>query len=224
MKTKIFCLVTVLGALAALSFSGPALASTVVFSLSGPAVANQPTGDEPLDLGMDFTVNSGGVTVDSLGAFTNGMTTVLVNLYNITSGGAPVASATVAMGTPAPNYLFAPISPITLVNGDTYQIDAVYTAANKDYNPFEPYTVPKPTVLFNSLGGKLSFTGDYYTFGDTGAVATTLDTLSPNRYGAGTFAVTPLPSTWSMLFIGFVALGSIAFRGAKRVHSAAAVS
>ena len=220
MNTKLFGIAAALASLVAMS-SAPALASTVVFSLSAAAVGNQPTSDEPLDLGMDFTVNKSGVTVDSLGAFTNGLYSVLVTLYNVTTGTATiVAQTTVGPGLPVSNYLFSPISLTTLTSGDTYQINAVYTADNLDYNPYESYVGPKPSVVFNSLGGALTFAGDYYSFGDTGAVATTYDSLSTNGYGAGSFAVTPLPSTWSMLLIGFIGLGFVAYRGGRNSPAA----
>jgi hypothetical protein len=197
------------------AFCAPAMADTVVFGLNGPAVGNQPSGDLPLDLGMNFNV-TGGVTVTSLGAFTNGSTDLSVSLWNVTTN-TQLALATIPQGTPVGNYLFTAISPLTLPTG-LYQIDVLYNSnSNTDYNPFEG---AGPSTSFNSFGGALSFAGDYYNLHGNGSLATTLDTFSTNQYGAGTFTVTAVPeaSTWAMMVLGFGGVGFMAYRR-KRGHS-----
>ena len=218
MKRKFLGVAAALSLLAAMSSAAPALASTVVFSLSPTSgvLGNQPAGDiQPLDLGMNFTVNSS-VTVNSLGAFTNGSSDIVVRLYDLTT---PSLVATTTVGSPvgSSNYAFNSIGPVILTPG-LYQINAFYNStSNVDFNPYESGG-SAASVVFNSLGGKLSFSnGDYYTLGGNGlSVASTHDLPSPNGYGAGTFTVTPLPSTWLMLLSGFVGLGFFAYRGTKK--------
>jgi hypothetical protein len=205
--------------LAVMSLGSTAFAATQVISLSGPATGNQPQGDLPLDLGMDFTVNTP-VTVFSLGAFTNGSNAIPVTLYS--SGGAALATTSIS-GTPVlgSNYAFSALgSPLTLAPG-TYQIEATYQpGSNIDYNPFEPGG--SSTVVFNNLGGSLTFLADYYNLHGTGAMATTLDALSPNGYGAGTFLANavPEPATWTMMLVGFFGLGAMV-RSSRRKQAAA---
>ena len=201
-------------ALAALSASAAQAASTPIFGTSGPAVGNQP--ETNLVVGMDFTVNSA-VTIDSLGAFTNLATSVPVAIY--TSAGTLVATTMIAAGTPTSyGYVFGAIAPVTLLPG-VYQIAAYYgNSSNVDYNPYELYIGPKPTIVFNTDGGKLSFfpgnpdaSPDFYMTNAGGIeFATIQDTSSLNGYGAGTFTAIPEPATWAMMALG---LAGLAFAG-----------
>ena len=194
----------------ALLASTAASAGTPVFGVSSPTAYNQ---NLNLDLGMDFTVNSP-LTIGSLGAFTNGSSPIAVTLYKLTSAstGTAVATATVG-GTPAAgtDFAFTAIAPVALATG-SYQINARYTdPANGDYNPYEGGTA---TATFNSLGGKLTFAGDFYNYPSSGGIATTLDVPSPNGYGAGTFATVPEPAAWTLLVAGFGLVGVAARRRA----------
>jgi hypothetical protein len=198
-----------LAAVAAVAASiSPASASTVVFGLSNTVSTNQPASDFPLTLGMDFTVNSS-ITVDSLGAFTNGTSPLDVKLYNLSTG--LIASTTV--GAPvAGDYAFNTFGPPVTLTPGNYQINAVYlSSANGDFNPFEPGGGAASPVI-NLLGGKLTFLGDYYNLDGNGGIALTHDLLSPNGYGAGTFTVSavPEPSTWAMMLLGFAGVGFVA--------------
>ncbi|WP_185965045.1 PEPxxWA-CTERM sorting domain-containing protein [Glacieibacterium frigidum] len=195
---------------AALAFTATGASAATVITLSNPTPANQFL---DLDLGINFTVNSA-VTVNSLGAFTNGSSPITVTLYRLTSTstGTAVASASVT-GLPdvGSNYAFTSIGPVLLTAG-LYQINARYNnPANGNYNPNSGNTA---TVLFNTLGGALSFSGSYYNFPGTDGIASTLDTVSQLSYGAGTFAVVPEPATWGLLIAGFVMVGVAARRRA----------
>ncbi len=190
------------------SLDATAFAATQIFSLSSYATANQP--GLPYDLGMDFTVNET-VIVYSLGAFTNGSSSIPVTLYS--SAGNDLASATISAEPPSgSNYAFSTLAtPVTLTPG-TYQIEAAYSSdSNGDYNPL--YNLGGSTVVFDNLGGSLTFLGDYYSHGSTGAMATTFDALSPNGYGAGSFLASatdvPEPSVWTLMLVGFGALGAM---------------
>jgi hypothetical protein len=195
-------------------FSAPAMADTVIFGLKGPASGNQPSGDLPLDLGMDFTV-TGSVTVDSLGAFTNGLSPLSVSLWNVNTD-SKLASAIIPVGTTVGNYIFTALGSPQVLTSGLYQIDVLYgLSSNTDYNPFEG---AGPTTSFNTLGGTLTFAGDFYNLGGNGSLATTPDTLSTGGYGAGTFAVSavPEPSTWAMMILGFGGVGFMAYRRKTR--------
>lgn len=191
--------------------------AALVFDLSGPAIGNQPSGDLPLDLGMNFQVNSA-VRVDSLGAFTNGGP-ITVQLFDANSPATALATATV--NGPGGGYAFATLSSPLVLGPGIYQINTLYPASNPNYNPFEPYSGPKPVVIFDSFGGALTFLGDYYNLNGNGSFATTLDTLSPNGYGAGTLSVSavPEPSTWAMMIFGFLGVGYLTCR--RRNHAIA---
>ncbi len=192
-------------------------AVTPIVTLSNVTVANQFL---DLDLGIDFNVTSA-VVVDSLGAFTNGSSPITVTLYKLTSSstGSVVTSAIVG-GTPVAgsNYAFTSIAPITLTAG-SYQIAARYTdPGNGNYNPNNGNTA---TVLFDTLGGRLGFTGDYYNYPGSATIASTLDGVSQLSYGAGTFTATavPEPATWGLLIAGFAMVGAASRR--RRVGLAA---
>lgn len=199
---------------ATVALSAPANATTVV-SLSNLTSANQFL---DLDLGINFTVTAP-VTINKLGAFTNGNSAIAVTLYKLTSvtTGSAIAAASVA-GAPdaGSNYAFTAIAPITLGPG-LYQINARYIdPANGNYNPNSGNTA---TVLFNTYGGKLAFAGSYYNYTGTNSIATTLDGVSQLSYGAGTFNAVPEPQTWALLVLGFGMVG-IAARRRKATVSA----
>jgi hypothetical protein len=207
MRSKIL---VVAAMIAVAVFSAPAMADTVIFGLNGPASGNQPSGDLPLDLGMDFTV-TGSVTVDSLGAFTNGLSPLSVSLWNVNTD-SKLASAIIPVG----NYIFTALGSPQVLTSGLYQIDVLYGASsNTDYNPFEG---AGPTTSFNTLGVTLTFAGDFYNLGGNGSLATTPDTLSTGGYGAGTFAVSAVPesSTWAMIILGFGGVGFMAYRRKSR--------
>ena len=191
-----------------LAASATAAGAATVVTLSNVTVANQFL---DLDLGINFTVNSN-ITVSSLGAFTNGSSPIAVTLYQLssTSTGTALSSALIT-GTPVSgsNYSFSAIAPVTLTPG-LYQINARYTdTGNGNYNPNSGNTA---TVLFNTLAGKLSFSGSYYNYPGSGTVASTIDGVSQLSYGAGTFGVVPEPATWGLLVVGFGLVGVSARR------------
>jgi hypothetical protein len=205
-------------ALVATALTSPAFAD-VVFTLSAPAVGNQPLGDLPLDLGMNFQVNSP-VVVTSLGAFTDG-SPIAVELFAASNPTTALAQVTVS-GTGV-GYQFASIPSLILAPG-TYQIDALYPKTNADYNPYEPYSGTKPTVVFDSIGGRLAFLGDYYNLNGNGSYATTNDAYSTGGYGAGTLTVSavPEPSTWAMIILGFAGVGFMSCRRSRKLSPALA--
>ena len=208
MDLKIVCAATILTLTSA---SAPAYADVLLSTTA--TLGNQPSSDLPLDLGIDFSAKNS-ISVYSLGAFTNGTSDILVQLFNVNSPGSVLASVTIT-GAPSlgSSYAFQSIAPMTIGPG-TYQIEATYTSStNTDYNPYEN---PHPaTVSFDTAGGNLTLDGDYYNLNGTGKFATTLDTLSTNGYAAGNLAFTsavPEPSTWAMMISGFCGLGFMAYR------------
>ena len=62
-------------------------------------------------------------------------------------------------------------------------------------------------LIFNNVSGKLSFTG----LGPADQQGDLLDNID--------VTATPLPSAWTMMFIGFAGLGYFAYRGSKKASN-----
>jgi hypothetical protein len=178
----------------------------VIYSLPNTIVGNQSFTGE---LGLDFTVNAP-ITIDSLGAFTNGASPIDVTLYD--SSGVGLAHTVITAGS---GYSFNSIAPLVLTGG-TYQIAAYgYNALNLDYNPDQAGGTVQAS--FNMLGGALTQNGAFYSF-TTGQLATTSDAFT-ETYGAGDFtAAVPEQSTWGMMLLGFAGVGFMAYRRKNKPH------
>ena len=196
---------------AMISLAAPALATTV-FTLPTVSGNQSFTGE----LGLDFTVNHT-VLVDSLGAFTNGDSSIAVTLYNLSTN-LSVASTTITSGPISGVYSFQALGTPVLLAPGTYQIAASgYNALNPDYNPDQPGGTIQAS--FNTLNGALTQGGAFYSF-TPGQVATTFDAFT-TTYGAGNFtAAVPELSTWTMLLLGFTGIGFFVRRRTSSRHFA----
>jgi hypothetical protein len=206
----------------AISLTAPASASEI-YSLPGGTTADQNWSGS---LGLDFTVNSD-VVVYGLGAFYDNGDPITVAIYQTdasNSSGTLVASTTIAAALSP--YTFQAVTPVLLTPG-YYQVAAWgYGSGTGNYNTGNCGGGYCPALNFNSLGNELGFGLPWFNFGTTGFAYQDQDDNYGNSgpygnehyYGAGNFEAfaTPLPSTWTMLIAGFIALGFFAYRGSKK--------
>jgi hypothetical protein len=175
------------------------------------------------NLGMDFTVNSP-IQIGALGVFDNGQRSelsgttgngILVGIFSLTTGQlvSPsvlfTASSTVAqIGADA----FQSVTPFSLTTGSY----SIVTLNDPNYNQGF-FGGPNIYQTLNPLGGAISFIGSgrYDGNNTTLELPGGIDGGPANRYDAGTFAVTPLPSTWTMFALGLIALGMFGYRATK---------
>jgi hypothetical protein len=207
-----------------------------------PVVYNEPAGQGTQNfygnLANFFTVNSS-VTVVSLGVFNASGTgyiagPIQVGLYDVTAG-IQVGPTVTFQGQYTPQGLgydvFQSITPVTLVAGDLYEVDAVgFSVADPNGNL---NTGSSSGPALNNLGGALSFPLGYsvYSFSTTldFPTATTnggvLDRGGPNDqyvpalYDAGTFAVSPEPSSLFLFGSGLLGLaGALRHKFCRKLH------
>jgi hypothetical protein len=212
---------TTVAAGCALSLTAPASA-TEIYSLPDGTLADQNWSGS---LGLDFKVNSD-VVVYGLGAFYDGGDPITVAIYKTdqtNSSGILELSTVITTGTPV--YTFQAVTPFILTPG-YYQVTAWgYGSGTGNYNT-GTCTGPCPPLAFDTLGGELSFGSPWYNDPNViGFADDHLDNFNPppgpqgpfHYYGAGNFEAfaTPLPSTWTMLIAGFIALGFFAYRGTR---------
>jgi hypothetical protein len=205
---------------AALGAAGQAAAANIPLYSTTPSQV----GDQYLpgfELGLDFVSNKNTV-INGLGAFTNGNSAIKVNLWDITAGNTLVASTTVTAPSGSSRYVYNPIGPMSLVAGDTYQVEAAgYTSNNKWYNPDQPGGAGP--VGFNQLFGAYTEIGAYFyrdpTYASSGIVPANLTVATtPNfdinnlqygfAYGAGSITSAPEPATWLLMIAGVGMMGA----------------
>jgi PEP-CTERM motif len=194
--------------------SAPASASSVpIFSLDPGTAGNQVC----CTLGLDFTVTNP-IKIDSLGAFTNGKSSITVTIFNLSDNSAVSGlSTTITSDGPNSGYVFNSITPVTLTPGN-FQITAFgWTNSNLEYNP-DQQPLGAQAAFFTD-GGAIVQGGAYYNLFLANQVATTFDAFT-STYGAGNFTVeaVPEPSTWAMMILGFMGVGFMAYR---RKHTSA---
>ena len=214
MKNKMTMVVALAVAAATLA-TGPASADTAVYNTPNTTLGNQKWGGT---LGLDFTVNAP-VTVTALGAFAGTANLFAnINVVIFDASGVAVSPTVDFAGTANPAgdaYLFKSITPFTLGVGSYQLASWGYVTGNGNYNPTT--ATPKDLVskiLFDSLGGRLTSTGNRYGLpANVGSMATIAD-LDSSRYGSASFMVAdvPEPGTWAMLVVGFGVVGVAARR------------
>jgi hypothetical protein len=228
-------------AAAAAFLAAPSNASTVVYQDSVDSLpSNSPPNSNGLqqfqgNLSMEFHVNTP-ITVDALGAFDNNIQSGLsgttgngveVGIFNVLTGKL-VGTSVTYNGETTYNQsgadAFQSVTPFVLAKG----YYAIVALNDPNYNQGYFNTGPNQFQTLNSLGGALSFIGSsYYDFNSTTLeLPVYWDGGPADRYDAGTFAAnlsaTPLPSTWTMLIAGFIALGLFGYRGSKKNAAALA--
>jgi hypothetical protein len=184
------------------------------------------------NLGMQFQVNSP-VTVNALGAFDNGLTS---ELNGTTGNGIQVGIFTPGGLLVGSSVLFTPSSIVTQIGGDAFLSVTPFVlgpgsysiVALNSHNYNQGFAGGNTNIYqtLNNLGGAITFTGpSTYDFNSlTLGRPVIVDGPPVDRYDAGTFAVTPLPSTWTMLIAGFLGFGFFAYRGSKKSVAAIAAA
>jgi hypothetical protein len=165
------------------------------------------------NLGMEFTVNSP-ISVDYMGVFNNNGGQTLasqlsVEIFNAGTGNA-VAGTLVNFAPNTPYLsldatdLFAPITPVTLTPGTTYEVVAV-GFNNQQLNGNAGFGTPGAQE-----GGSpyINYVGSSYFDGNTSIGLPGIQDGGPaNRYDAGTFAfTTPEPGFYGLLALGLTGL------------------
>jgi hypothetical protein len=184
------------------------------------------------NLGMEFQVNTP-ITVDALGAFDNGVQSELsgttgngveVGIFNALTGQLVGTSVTFngdTKYTQIDGDAFQSVSPFVLGKG-YYAIVALDDPNyNQGYFPSIPFNQYQ---TLNTLIGAITFINyNRFDFSTTLELPTIQDGGPVDRYDAATFAaVTPLPSTWTMLIAGFVGFGFVAYRASRKNAAALA--
>jgi hypothetical protein len=155
---------TVALAAAAVLCAPSAFANTLVYNTT---TLTGTLGTYPGDLVESFTVNQAGLDVVDLAVFDSqanptgrthaGITTnLMVGLFNDTTDTVAIAAVNfngiAYNGTGGSYFVTKAVAPYTLINGDTYSIEAWgFNSTDEDL-----YNGGNPAVTFNSLGGALT--------------------------------------------------------------------
>jgi hypothetical protein len=195
---------TVALAAAAVLCASSAFANTLVYNTT---TLTGTLGTYPGDLVESFTVNEAGLNVVDLAVFDSqanptgrthaGITTnLMVGLFNDTTNTVAIAAVdfngTAYNGTGGSYFVTKAVAPYTLINGDTYSIEAWgFNSTDEDlYNG----GTPQGAVKFNSLGGALTNVS-----GASSAVGNTATNIDGNSTGGLINAISgntgPYPGT-----------------------------
>jgi hypothetical protein len=207
-------------AVASLGAAGEAAAGT--FPLFTKAVGQFGNEYIPgLQIGLDFLSNKN-TQINGIGAYTNGGAPISVALWDLTAGGPAIVTSTIHglfTGANDYRYVYNSIPVISLVAGDTYQIEATgYTSLDKDYNSA---LHGNSMTVFHPLFGAYTYLGAAV---NTPGVPSALTpaTGAPNGaidYGAGSITSVPEPAIWLMMIAGIGVMGG-ALRARRRTDSA----
>jgi hypothetical protein len=169
-------------------------------------------------VGLEFTVNAP-INVTAIGIFDSGLDGIFGSLTAdlMTLGGTVLASS-VFTSTAGPltngGYLFQAITPVTLAVGTYYLMGYGWTGTDLEHNS-------------NVFGLPDTFTGSglvsYVQSAWTGSGGDPAGTV-PNNFGGPNYfssanivlSAVPEPSTWAMMLLGFVGLGWLYRRKARR--------
>lgn len=189
----------------------------------------------PFIVSDNFTVNEGGLTVTNLAVFdsTKGTinTDLYVGLYNDTTNSVVIApvdfNGTAYNGTGGSYYVTMAVTPVSLISGDTYSVEAY--GFNNTFLYVD--TSGPSAVTFNGSPG-LSNVSSSNENGQAGSPlcnmitgancsGTNFNTHPDDFFGAGSLVVTPLPAALP-LFAG--GLGLVGMFARRRKQKASAIS
>ncbi len=193
-------------ALAVAVSAAPVKAATVTDIISFTDTGTYPTNGDPA-----YPYNPFGVATASFSiTFDTTQTYVDQSITGVITGLA--YSVTDAFFSPS-NLTLNPITDFSYSPGGTLQL---FSLANVYGGGALPAGTSDITISINGFGGPLGSAVFYSQAGFP-------DTLTTNG-GATILDPTPLPSTWTMLIAGFLALGFFAYRGTKKNSAALAVA
>jgi uncharacterized protein DUF4082 len=196
----------VAGLLAVSLLAAPAFGGIVAFTAPNDLSL---TGGDPVNLGMTFVVSSN-ISVDALGFYDIGNLSAAepVALYN--DSGHVLASTTVSPGVDISGYFFDAITPVILLAGHQYVVDALAANGNWAYGGSAPPT-SAPGITYVSHQFVYTDVLKFPTF-TAGAAATAY--YGPNL--EFTEILAPEPGTLYGLTVG---MASLLFGVRRSAHS-----
>jgi hypothetical protein len=163
----------------------------------------------------DASVTYGGVTFSQSATLSDG------NFFNIGPGfsGSPAVLSSQEQSTGVANILVTLPAPVTFFSLH------YGTFGGSDVN----FTLSSGPVFTQASTGSGYAVPDFFSKSEstpfTSVLLTSIDgVLNLNNVSFGSVGATPLPSTWTMLIVGFAGVGFMAYRGTKRDAVAVAVA